>query len=191
MQKSNIADLIERAKKGDNDAFADIQAQYERRIQSFVGRMIASDKDTEDIVQRTFIALYMNIDQIDPPEKLRPFLFRVARNLSYDVLRKLYRYDEVALDDCEYYLETAMASPENKAHWSLLLEKVRQIINCLPTIQRETLLLYVEEGFSQAEIAEVMNTEVGTVKSRLYYARKLLRQTMPPDLLVTLREIGK
>lgn len=191
MQKSNIVDLIERAKKGDNDAFADIQAQYERRIQSFVRRIIASDEDTEDIVQRTFIALYMNIDQIDPPEKLRPFLFRVARNLSYDALRKFYRRDEVTLDDCEYYLATDITSTENKVHWSLLLEKVRQVIACLPLTQRETLLLYIEEGFSQAEIAEVMNTEVGTVKSRLYYARKLLRQTMPFDLLATLREIDK
>lgn len=186
MQSQEVASLLEQARDGNNDAFADLQASYETRIRRFVARMIRTD-DVDDIVQRTFLALYMNLDQIDPPVKLRPFLFRVARNLCYDYLRKLYRRDELALSDCEHRLSTESASPEERAHWSMMVEQVRHAIDCLPDIHRETLILFIEEELSQAEIAEVMNTEIGTVKSRLFYARKLLKQMVSPDILMALK----
>ncbi|MEO1288652.1 MAG: RNA polymerase sigma factor, partial [Chloroflexota bacterium] len=147
---------------------------------------LASPDDVDDVVQQTFIALYMNLDQINPPEKLRPFLFRVARNLCYDNLRRVYRRDDVSINDCEYRLSSNHISPEENAYWRLMLAGVRQAIDCLPEIHRDTLILYVEEGLSQAEIAEVMHTELGTVKSRLYYARKLLRQLVSPDTLLAI-----
>src|SRR5690606_2654874 len=97
LQDSTIADLIYEAQQGDKSAFADLQNRFEPRIRRFAAHMIRSQDDVDDIVQKTFIALYMNLDRIDPPEKLRPFLFRVARNLCYDNLRKHYRRDELAL----------------------------------------------------------------------------------------------
>lgn len=187
MQEIDIAVLLYEAQEGDKDAFALLQDEYEAAIQRFVRRMMKNPDDVDDIVQRTFIALYMNLDRIDPPEKLRPFLFRVARNLCYDNLRKYYRRDEMALQDCEHRLETEHLSPEDTAHWNLMLEQVRKAIDCLPEIHRDTLIFYVEEGLSQAEIADIMETEVGTVKSRLFYARKLLKQTVSPDILQALQ----
>ena len=183
----NLVALLSQAQAGDNDAFAKIQSHFEQNIQRFVLRLIGHHDEIDDIVQNTFIALYMNIDRIEPIEKLRPFLFRVARNLSYDFLRKIYRRDDIALEDCEFRLNENSISLEDKAHWTLVFDEVRKLIDCLPANHRDTLILYIDEGLSQAEIAEVMNTEVGTVKSRLFYARKILKQSVSPEILLMLK----
>lgn len=187
MQEARIETLLHRARRGDKAAFGDLQKRYEVRIRRFAARMINNNHEVDDIVQRAFIALYINLERIDPPEKLLPFLYRVTRNLCYDTLRQYYRRDEMDIEDCAYRLESQTISLEDKAHWSLMLEQVRQCIDCLPDIQRDTLILYVEENLSHAEIAEVMNTEVGTVKSRIFYARKLLKQMVSPELLKILQ----
>lgn len=188
LQNLDIAKLLHEAQEGNANAFAELQSLFEIPIRRFVGRMMQRSDDVDDIVQNTFIALYKNLERIDPPEKLRPFLFRVARNLCYDYLRKYYRRDELAIQDCEHRLGTDSTSPEDNAHWTLMLEQVRKAIDCLPEIHRDTLILYVEEGLSQAEIADVMRTEIGTVKSRLHYARKLLKQSVSPDILNVLKQ---
>ncbi len=72
----NLVTLLRQAQAGDNDAFAEIQSKFELHIHRFVLRLIGQHDDVDDIVQNTFIALYMNLDRIDPIEKLRPFLFR-------------------------------------------------------------------------------------------------------------------
>jgi RNA polymerase sigma-70 factor, ECF subfamily len=181
-----LTQKINCAKAGNHDAFAALQAEFEPRIRRFAQRMIRNGDDVEDIVQRTFIALYINIERIDPPEKLLPFLLRVTRNLCYDALRQYYNRDEMDIDECEYRLSSPGTSPESSAHWALLFQELRRCIDCLPDVQRDTLILYAEENLSQTEIAEVMNTEVGTVKSRLHYARKLLRQMLPSEFFETL-----
>jgi RNA polymerase sigma-70 factor, ECF subfamily len=66
------------------------------------------------------------------------------------------------------------------------MEELKRAIDCLPELQRDTIILYAEENLSLAEIAEVMNTELGTVKSRLHYARKLLRQMLPIEFFESL-----
>jgi len=187
VQEATTEQLLKRARIGDKAAFGDLQKRYEARIRHFASRMI-HNHEVDDIVQRAFIALYINLERIEPVEKLLPFLYRVTRNLCYDSLRQYYRRDEMDIEDCDYRLATSTISPEDKAHWSLLLEEVRKHIDCLPEIQRDTLILYVEENLSHAEIADIMNTEIGTVKSRIFYARKLLRQMLSPDLLEILHK---
>lgn len=178
----SIGQLLQRAHHGDGEAFAELQARYEDPLRHFVERMIGSPQDVDDIIQRTFISLYLNLHRITPPEKLRPFLYRVARNLAYDVLRETYRRPQVCIDDIAFSLQNSTPSPEDEVHWSLLFEQIQRCIDCLPDIQRETLILYVEAGMTHAEIAEIMHTEVGTVKSRLHYARKLLKQMLSADI---------
>ena len=186
MQEATTDQLLEWARTGDKVAFGDLQKRYEVRLRRFAARMI-NNHEVDDIVQRAFMALYLNLERIDPPAKLLPFLYRVTRNLCYDLLRQYYRRDEMDIDDCAYRLESHHISLEDKAYWSLMLEQVRQCIDCLPDVQRDTLILYVEENLSHAEIADIMNTEVGTVKSRIFYARKLLKQMVSPELLELLQ----
>ncbi len=184
------AALLAHAQGGDYFAFAVLRERYEPAIARFVRRITGVD-DAEDITQEVFITLFMHLHEIDPPEKLRPYLFRVARNRCYDVLRKRRHYTPIALDDepladSVTYAHQESVSPEDAAHWLLLMIEVQEAIDKLPETQRQALILYAEEGMSYGEISEVMGCSLGTVKSRLYYAKRGLRQLLHPDTLAAL-----
>jgi RNA polymerase sigma-70 factor, ECF subfamily len=178
------------AQNGDPEAFDRLQQRFEGQIRAFVRRLIG-DGEVEDIVQDVFLALYKNLGKIDPPEKLRPFLYRVARNRAYDELRQWGRYDETGLDDdpvmewVSFQADTSQR-PEELAHWLLLHLEVEQAMLRLPEVQRQALILYADQGLSYSEIAEVMDSSIGTVKSRIYYAKKGLRQLLRPEVLQVL-----
>ena len=180
--------LLERSREGDHDAFGELQAELEPPIRRFVRRLIGYHHAEDDIVQTVFIALYRNMHRIDPIENLRPYVYRMARNRCYDELRSQGRFQKVSLDDepAELWVSFTAAQDEQPqsedvAHWLLLGLEVREAMDRLPELQRQTLILYSEEEMSYAEIAEAMNCSIGTVKSRLFYAKKTLRQLLRPD----------
>ena len=178
------------AQAGDYEAFDHLHRLLEPDIRRFVGRFIRNAETAEDITQDTFLALYLNLDKVDPPEKLRPYVYRVARNKCYDELRKTRRYEHTPLEDeltqvRVSYTTTAYdgAAPDEAAHWMLLHLEVREAIDQLPSVQRDALILYSEEQLTYAEIAEVMDCSVGTVKSRMFHAKKNLRALLKPETL--------
>lgn len=182
--------LLHRAQAGDLEAFDDLQQIFEPPIRSFVRRLIG-DGEYEDITQDVFLSLFRHLHKINQPEKLRPFLYRVARNRCYDELRRGGRFDIMPLDDepteaWVSYQANEAPPPEDLAHWLLLHMEVQEAMLSLPELQRQALILYAEEGLTYTEIAEAMNTSLGTVKSRIYYAKRHLRQTLRPEVLQAL-----
>src|SRR5690606_15422818 len=130
--------------------------------------------------------------RIDPIENLRPYIFRIARNKCYDDLRKLERNENVSLDDepvrmrVSFTEASTQPKPDDLTHWMLLHMEVQEAMAQLPENQREALILYSEEQMTYAEIADIMDCSIGTVKSRLYYAKKNLRGLMNPETLTVL-----
>ncbi len=178
-------DLLRLAQSGDTNAFAALQMLLEPSAPRFVRRLIGMSDSGEDIVQEAFFALYMNLERLDPPEKLRPFLFRVIRNRCYDELRAQGRYEVVSFDDeaaaPQIQVDAEAAAPDETTHWLLIYAEVQQAMTRLAEAQRQTLLLYSEVGLSYAEIAETMQVGIGTVKSRLYYAKRNLVRLLSPE----------
>jgi RNA polymerase sigma-70 factor (ECF subfamily) len=191
--------LLQRAQAGEGDAFGQLQAELEPAARRFIRRLIGVHDAEDDIVQDVFFALYRNIERIEPAEKLRPYVFRMVRNRCYDELRRQGRFEAVPLDDEPVESWASMQSPseresqpEEVTYWLLLYLEVQEAMERLPEVQRETLILYSEENLSYAEIAEAMNTSIGTVKSRLFYAKKTLRQLVSVETLQALdMEFGK
>jgi len=186
-------DYLIQAQAGDYDAFDLLHLSLEPALLRFVRRLVGDEHLAEDIVQETFITLYKHLDDIHPPEKLRPFLFRVARNKAYDVLRRGGRYDMVSLDDEPLELRVSFHAdksqpPDEIAHWLLLYLEVQEAIDKLPEHHRQTLILYCEEELSYSEIAEVMGVNIGTVKSRLFHAKKTLRGLVNPQTLLAIQQ---
>lgn len=185
-------ELLRLAQSGDTAAFETLQSRLMPSITHFVRRLVGPG-ESDDIVQDVLIAFYTHLHQIDPPEKLRPFLYRVARNRAYDELRRRGRWNAVPIDD-EPVLEwvsaaaadSSSAAPEDLAHWLLLHIQVQEAMDRLPEVQRQALILYAEEGLSLTEIAQAMDTRVGTVKSRIFYARRTLRRILPAETLAAL-----
>lgn len=180
-------DLLQAAQCGDLEAFDDLQRRLEPPLERFVTRLVGSLMLAEDILQDVFLALYLNLKAINPPEKLRPYVFRMARNRCYDEFRRWERQPIMSIEDepVEMWLSFTtydeQTRPDELTHWMLLYLEVQGAMDQLPDLQRETLMLYSEENLSYAEISEVMNTSLGTVKSRLFHAKQGLRRLLHPD----------
>lgn len=188
--------LLQLARDGHRDAFAQLQQTLDGPARRFVRRLIGSSDVEDDIVQNAFFALYMNLDRLNDGDKLRPFLFRVLRNQCYDELRAQGRYETVSVDDELVESEvSALAAdeyrqPEEATHWLLLYTQVQEAIDQLPEPQRQTLLLYTAADLSYAEIAEAMGVSIGTVKSRLHHAKRNLVRRLHPDTRAALDVAG-
>ncbi len=188
VQDQQEIDLLQQAQNGDMEAFGELQSLLDSPIRRFVWRLIGTHDAEDDIVQDSLIALYLNLDRISPPENLRPYLFRIVRNRCYDLLRKRRRFEHLSLDEEPVEAWVSLHTddgngPEEMTDWLMLHLEVQQAINKLPELQRQTLILYSQENLAYNEIAEVMNCSIGTVKSRLFYAKKTLRQFISPETL--------
>jgi RNA polymerase sigma-70 factor (ECF subfamily) len=192
-EKTTLGDPLEiqwlkEAQQGDPDAFEQLQYRLEPQIKHFIRRLTNVDDDmVEDLAQDVFISLYLHLREIDPPEKLRPYVFRIARNRCWDELRRRGRRQTLSLDDEPVEMWVSFTDTTNKpddlTHWMLLYMEVQEAMEELPELQRQALILYSEENLSYAEIAEVMETNVGTIKSRLYHAKQTLRRLLRPETL--------
>jgi RNA polymerase sigma-70 factor, ECF subfamily len=175
-------------------AYEELQNLLEPDIRRYIQRKIYDPYAVDDVLQETFLAFYRNLQRIEPVDNLRPYIFRIARNKSYDDLRKLERNEDVSLDDEPVRMRVSfteahqMPKPDDMTHWMLLHLEVQQAIEQLPDTQRETLQLFSEEQLSYAEIADIMDVSIGTVKSRLFYAKKNLRGYLRPETLQLLDE---
>lgn len=191
-------ELLRLAQQGDDEAFEQLHAALAPGIGRFVRRMLGDGQEAEDVVQDTLLALYLNLNRIEPVEKLRPYVFRIARNRCYDLLRRGGRYEEVSMDADEddavrvrvsfEIADDRVTPPEEVAHWMLLQLEVRDAMDSLPDLQRQTLMLFADENMTYAEIAEVMSVSIGTIKSRLFHAKKNLRARMKPETLAAIME---
>jgi len=191
-------ELLRLAQQGDDEAFEALHAALAPGLGRFVRRLIGDGQEAEDVVQDTLLALYLNLNRIEPVEKLRPYVFRIARNRCYDILRRGGRYEEVSIDEDEddpvrvrvsfEIADERATPPEEVAHWLLLQMEVRDAMDSLPELQRQTLMLFAEENMTYNEIAEVMGVNIGTIKSRLFHAKKNLRARLKPETLAAIME---
>ncbi len=177
--------LLRLDRKGNRAAFGQLQQRLEGPVRRFVQRLVGRDCDADDVVQDAFIALYIHLKDLRSVSKLRPFLFRIARNCCYDELRRQRRFEHMPLAD-ELARADVAEQPDRVAEWVWLLAEVRRAIDRLPELQRQAMILYVEEEWTYAEIAEAMSTSIGTVKSRIHHARRKLRRLLKPETLAAL-----
>lgn len=185
--------LLIAAQAGDIDAYTELQLLLDPDIRRYVKRIISDPYAVDDVIQETFLAFYQHLHRIEPVEMLRPYLYRIARNKCYDDLRRYQRTGEnESLDEDEVYLRVSFTEahhqpkPDDLTHWMLLHLEVQEAIDQLPAVQRETLQLFCEEQMTYGEIAAVTGASIGTVKSRLFYARKNLRGLLRAATLAVL-----
>ena len=193
MSNSGEHELFEEAKASNRTAFDRLQEILDASVRRFVRRLVGISQVEDDIVQDAFLALYMNLERLESSEHLRPFLFRVVRNRCYDTLRRQGRFRYVPLEAASQdsavspsLLTDRHKQPDEELHWKLLYSEVQKAIDRLPEIQRQAIILYCEENLTYAQIAEAMGADIGTVKSRIFYGRKNLRNLLNPEILEAL-----
>jgi RNA polymerase sigma-70 factor (ECF subfamily) len=153
--------------------FQSIFAEHKDSVYRFAWRMTNSPAAAEDIAQDVFLQLLRHPDRFDPGRgRLGAFLLGIARNLALKRWRDEHGWEE--LEDDRF-----IAKPVAMEHIEIA-EIVGDAVRSLPRLQREVLVLAEYEELSLEEIARAVESEVGTVKSRLHRARENLRRILAP-----------
>lgn len=173
-------ECIARAQRGDGAAFSELVGRYQDRIYRFLVRLTRSQDDALELTQETFLHAYEALARWRPQARFTTWLFRIARNLAFDWLRRGKRIEFVAFGEGE---ETQIPDPAPAPDTALeAVQRLRGLeaaLARLPAEHREILLLREIEEMSYDDIAAVLDLNSGTVKSRLARARAGLLDKMP------------
>ena len=182
MTREEEARLVREIRAGDGDAFETLVREHQTRVYNLALRMTGSEEDAQDIAQETFLKAWRTMGKYRGECSLGSWLYRIASNLSIDLLRKNKRQQRekivsledngedgrtLELPDLREEPQTILEREENRRAVWACLEK-------LPEEQRLILVLRDVNGLSYEEIGASMGLEMGTVKSRIFRAREKL-----------------
>ena len=192
-----VADL----KAGSEEAFAVLIAQYHQPLYSLIARSLNDPADASDITQEVFIKVFRSIRGFHGEASLRTWLYRIALHEASNQRRWWSRHkkQEITIDssfesdpDAEnshLSLAATLAdradSPFDHAAQAEVRERVEDALRQIPESFRTVVILREIEGFAYEEIAEILNVNLGTVKSRLTRGRAALRTILNPDGVIT------
>ncbi len=183
-QDGDEAELLERARKGDSEAFGVLVERYQRRVANVALAVVHNQEDALELAQETFIRAYENLDKFESRSSFSTWLYRIAANLAIDFWRREGRHVVLRGEDAENELQrmpTERGDSYKAASRSELSARLSKALEELTPEHRAVILLREVEGLSYDEISEVLQIPRGTVMSRLHYARTHLR-TLLKDL---------
>lgn len=158
---------------------------YERPIFSFLARMVGDEEIAVELTQETFLRCFRSLDRVRPGSPLKPWLFRIARNIAIDYLRRAeHAYPQTGEGIEGFANEAAGRRAMNPEREAQVAQRMRTIARALPRLRpayREALLLHLVDGLSYTEMALATETSVDAVKSRFLRARLRLRQLVAAE----------
>lgn len=166
-------DLIAKARRGNVEAYNLLVSRWEKRVFNYLLRLVGEREDALDLSQEVFLKAYQNLGKLEDAGRFGPWLYRIAHNDAFSLLRKRRPEGEgepAPVGDARSFrlfpVELTLA--------------VQSALSRLNDDQRETVILKVYQGFKFEEIAEALGCPVSTVKSRLYTALDLLKDALAP-----------
>ena len=168
-------DLIVKARRGDVEAYNLLVSRWERRVFNYLLRLVGQREDAMDVSQDVFLKAYQNLPKLDDAGKFSSWLFRIAHNEAFSLLRR--RRPEGEMTGSRGPGWRGAIAPDRAVAGRR--ERARAAFED----QREAVLLKVYQGFKFEEMAEILDCPVSTVKSRLYTALELLKASLSPTLL--------
>lgn len=178
----NETELITRAKNGERNAFSELVCIHAQGVRNVIYRMCGDAQIAEDAAQEAFIQAWLHLASYRSGTPLRNWLYRIAVNAATDLLRKEKRILPNALEDLQ--LQDPALGPEAVFSQEERTALVQRAILSLPESSRAVLVLKEYEGMSYHEIADALDIPIGTVMSRLNYARKALKSKLEKKLFL-------
>lgn len=165
--------LVVRCQLGEPRAFDDLVASWHAPLWQYIRRMVGRDDEAQDLLQDVWVRIIRGIPRLRDGARLRGWLFGIARRALMDRLRR--EYAAPAAGDVD---PGDLAAEPDAIDREAELASLDAALGTLPAIEREILALFYLRDLSLAELADVLDVPIGTVKSRLFRARRLLRAAM-------------
>jgi len=173
--------IVQKVLRGDVNAFEKLVLEYEKNVYNIALRMTGNSEDASDMTQEAFIKAYNSLQSFRGDSKFSVWIYRIATNVCLDFLRSKSRRPTVSLsvedndgEDVQLDVADESQSPELLLDRQMTRDSVRRGLETLSPEYRQILLLREIQGLSYDEISQALGLEVGTVKSRIFRARKKL-----------------
>jgi RNA polymerase sigma factor (sigma-70 family) len=173
--------IIEKVLGGDANAFEELVLKYEKTVYNLALRMVGDRDDAFDMTQEAFIKAYGSLSSFRGDSKFSVWIYRIATNVCLDFLRSKSRKQQVSLtvsddddEDAQLDIPDPSSAPEQQLMQKMSMQSVEEGLKTLPDKQRQILVMRELGGMSYAEIGAALSLEEGTVKSRIFRARKRL-----------------
>ncbi|MBW8863962.1 MAG: sigma-70 family RNA polymerase sigma factor [Verrucomicrobia bacterium] len=176
-------DLVKRARRGDLHAYDELVRRYQERIYATIYHMTSNHEDANDLAQEAFIKAYSALKSFKGGSSFYTWLYRRAVNKTINFLKQRKNKYRLSLNDIDFNAEhdpdlMALISdktPTRDVGLSELQKKLNEALLKLSEPHRMVVILHDVQGQSHDEIAEIMGCNIGTVRSRLFYARQQLQ----------------
>lgn len=176
--------LVERAARGDREAFGALVQRHQDRVFNLSYQVVRNREDALDVAQEAFVKAFASLSSFKGDASFTTWMHRIVVNLAIDCLRRRRRGDATSYDDRVAVPEEGDVGPAARENPETTLgaRQVRSLLSrgleALPPTHRAVLVLREIEGLTYEEIARAVGCNVGTVMSRLFYARRKLQKAL-------------
>jgi RNA polymerase sigma factor (sigma-70 family) len=183
-------EVVKMVQAGDVSAFDKLILKYRERVYSVVYNLCANREDAADLTQCAFIKAFQSINRFQGQSCFFTWLYRIAVNATLTHLRKnrlrtFFSFEHIAEDDRSAEVMDALTDKtgaDREAFVKEFQEKLNEALQKLSIKHRMVVTLFEIDGLSHSEVAEIVGCSVGTVRSRLHYAKQLLQAELQPYL---------
>ena len=179
--------LVERARRGDKDAFRQLVERHQRRAFAIAIGLVRDENDAREIVQEAFLRVFRSLDKFQGGSAFFTWLYRIVVNLGIDLMRKPARreaelFDNPGVSDevesFPFVAQLEGSDPLHAVERRQIGERIAEALDALPPYHRSVILMREVEGMSYQEMAEAMQVSKGTIMSRLFHARQKLQRAL-------------
>ena len=176
-------ELVNRARAGDLPAYDELMRRHQERIYSTVYHMTSNHEEANDLVQETFIKAHQALKSFKGGSSFYTWVYRIAVNKTINFLKQRKNRQGMSLNDLDFNAENdpdlvaliSHKTPRREAGLAELQKKLNEAMGKLSDVHRLVVTLHDVQGVAHEEIAEIMECNIGTVRSRLFYARQQLQ----------------
>lgn len=176
-------ELVARTKAGDASAFDQLIVRYSPRLYGLLYNMTSNHEDTNDLLQEVFAKAYRSIKGFQGKSSFYTWMHSISVNMAINFLKKRNRRAAMSLDDVDNgiandpdFIEATRGSdPSHQANLTELQKRLNEAMQKLSEEHRAVVTMFDIQGMPHAEIAKIMGTSEGTVRSRLFYAHRQLQ----------------
>lgn len=174
--------LVERIAQGDEAAFDELYRRYHQRVFGYLLRVLGRLERIEEVLDDVMLAVWQGARRFDGRSRVSTWVFGIAHHKALKALDRSRREADRSGDDpaeLEHEPVTGAGGPETAAARSELRSKLRRAMEALSPVQRAAVELTFYYGYSYPEVAQILGCPVGTVKTRMFHARRVLKERLP------------